>query len=257
MKNTILFFIFFFPVVVWGQGNGHIEKKGSLGVHMGTDIGGAIPFPFKNIPEKINAYPQITLALGGRFAYTVSDKWGGGMEVTYKTVKTNSDARLTNQKFQDENAISFFTGTAESHLSFTMVEIPIYVKYNFRNKRDRILAGPYFSSMIKTKFVNKPRKGFNGPRENTVETIISDDPKSPNYMSDMDFTDSMDSWDIGIMGGYERRITNQVDLGLRVSWGFKDIFKRNNKYFDYSMRHIRGSLVISYKLIDFKTPKLL
>ena len=79
----------------------------------------------------------------------------------------------------------------------------------------------------------------------------------PEDMDDMDFSSSLDSWDMGILLGYERQLFPRVELGLRVSCGFKDIFKRNNQYFDYRMLHMRGSVVLSYNLFNIKSPKLL
>ena len=70
------------------------------------------------------------------------------------------------------------------------------------------------------------------------------DPGNPLYIN---FSNLLDSWDMGLIAGYER---------LRFSCGFKDIFKPSNQYFDYKMLHMRGSLVLSYNLFDIKPPKL-
>ena len=78
----------------------------------------------------------------------------------------------------------------------------------------------------------------------------------PDDMDDMDFDSSLDSWDLGILMGYERKLSTRFELGLRFSWGFKDIFKSNNQYFDYSMLHMRGTVIISYNLFDIKPPRL-
>lgn len=62
----------------------------------------------------------------------------------------------------------------------------------------------------------------------------------------------MDSWDAGLIVGYERRLLPRMEIGLRVSCGLKDIFKRDNQYFDYKMLHMRGTLVLSYNLFNIK-----
>ncbi len=35
--------------------------------------------------------------------------------------------------------------------------------------------------------------------------------------------------------------------------GFKDIFTNDNKYFDYKMLNMRGTITVSYNLIDLRT----
>ena len=93
----------------------------------------------------------------------------------------------------------------------------------------------------------------NGKRAVTLAVIKQAD----ENMDDMDFSPYMDSWDMGVLLGYERKLSRRFELGLRVSMGFKDIFHKDNQYFDYNMLHMRGTVVISYNLFDIKSPRLL
>lgn len=43
-----------------------MQRRLAIGVQVGTDIGGAVPFPFKHIPDKFNPYPQLSISLGGK-----------------------------------------------------------------------------------------------------------------------------------------------------------------------------------------------
>lgn len=229
-----------------------VDYRFALGVQLGTDIGGAVPFPFKYIPDTFNPYPKLNLSLGAKLSFPITSRWSLGTEVTYKTVTMNADARVENQRYQDKDLIQYFSGSTEMHMDFTMLEIPVYTKYTLRNGKDRLLLGPYFAWVMKSSFVIDPKKGYIGTTgPDKVDSIMPED------MDDMDFNSSLDSWDLGILLGYERKLSTRFELGLRFSWGFKDIFKRHNQYFDYKMLHMRGSVVISYNLFDIKTPRLL
>lgn len=229
-----------------------VDYRFALGVQVGTDVGGAIPVPFRYIPETFNPYPKLDLSLGAKLTFPVTTRWDLGAEVTYKTITMNADARVENQKFQDKDLIEYYSGTAEMHMDFTMLEIPVYTKYSLRNLKDKLLFGPYFVWVSKSSFVISPEKGYvgmTGPDQ--VDSPVNND------LDDMDFSPYMDSWDLGLLLGYERKLSRRFELGLRVSMGFKDIFKRDNQYFDYKMLHMRGTVVVSYNLFDIRPPRLL
>ena len=183
----------------------------------------------------------------------MTKKWTLGAEVTYKKVAIDADARIDNQRFHDDknNIVSRFCGSAEMSMDFTMLEIPLYFKYTFKNQKDRILAGLYGAWIINAKFRNTVTKGYMMTDDKVYNGSI--DPGNPLYIN---FSNLLDSWDMGFIAGYERQLFPRIELGLRFSCGFKDIFKPSNQYFDYKMLHMRGSLVLSYNLFDIKPPKL-
>lgn len=229
-----------------------VEYRFALGVQLGTDIGGAIPFPFSNVPNPFNPYPRLSPSLGAKFTFPVDRHWTIGAELTYKKVAIDADARIKNQRFNDADrgVVARFTGSAEMGMDFTMLEIPLYFKYTFRNQKDRLLVGGYAAWIIKGKFDITVNKGYMMDDNGVYTGPIEDDPLEIN------FNDILDTWDAGIILGYERKLFNRVEIGLRVSCGFKDIFKPQNQYFDYRMLQMRGSLVLSYNLFNIKPPKL-
>lgn len=229
-----------------------VEYRFALGVQLGTDIGGAIPFPFSNVPSPFNPYPQLYPSLGAKLTFPVTKKWGIGAEITYKKEAIDADARIKNQRFNDvkNDVVARFTGSAEMGMDFTMLEVPVYVKYTFPNQKDRILFGGYFAYILKGKFDIQVNEGFMMTDEEIYNGAIEDEPLQIN------FSDILDKWDAGLVLGYERKLFSRVEVGLRVSWGMKDIFKRDNQYFDYKMLHMRGTLAVSYNLFDIKPPRL-
>lgn len=252
MKTYILSLLFLlcFGVYAFAQDelkDNSAENRFSVAVQMGTDIGGAVPFPFKHTPSTFNPYPKLNLSLGGKVTVPLDKNWALGGEITYKTVAISADARVKNQRFKENEHIQYFTGSAEMDMEFTMVEFPLYAKYTFKNGKDRILLGPYAAWILNSSFVTDPQKGFIGMEENVVEAEMPED------MEDMDFSHSLDSWDAGVVVGYERQIYSRFELGIRFMWGFKDIFKSDNQYFDYKMLHMRGVFVLSYNLFNIKS----
>lgn len=229
-----------------------VEYRFALGVQLGTDIGGAIPFPFSNVPAPFNPYPQLYPSLGAKLTFPITPRWGIGAELTYKKLAIDADARIENQRFNDEknDIIARFTGSAEMKMDFTMLEVPLYAKYTFRNQKDRILFGGYFAYIMKGKFNITVNKGFMMTDEGVYNGAIEDEPLN------ITFSDLLDSWDAGLLLGYERKLFSRVEIGLRLSCGFKDIFKPDNQYFDYKMLHMRGTLNLSYNLFNIKPPKL-
>ena len=68
-----------------------VEYRFALGVQLGTDIGGAIPFPFSNVPDVFNPYPKLSPSIGAKLTFPIDRKWTLGAEVTYSMmIKTTS-----------------------------------------------------------------------------------------------------------------------------------------------------------------------
>ncbi|MDR0766016.1 MAG: PorT family protein [Odoribacteraceae bacterium] len=210
-------------------------------VQLGTDTGAATPFPFKHLPT-FNAYPHLNLSLGGMAGTTINRSWGAFAGLVYKTVSMDADARVKNQKFQDGTHVQYFTGSAHARQRFILLELPLYAVYRFANEHDYLLCGIYHAWTMHGLFRVEPREGFVGDLPDTFAAVVNGD------MQEMRFDEALDTRDVGLTVGYERRLLPRVHLGLRLSWGFKDIFKKDNSYFDYSMIHLRGSVVLAYDL---------
>ena len=231
-----------------------LKSRIAIGVQVGTDIGGAVPFPFKHIPDKFNPYPQLSLSLGGKVTIPLkAKKWALGAEVTYKRIALDADARVENQRFegtdQGVKKTQYFSGTAEMSMAFNMVEVPVYAKYTFPSGRgNKLIFGAYGAYYLGTRFRVTATKGYVGNEPDEFRNAVT--PEAPIQM---DFSSSIGSWDAGLLLGYEKKLFTRFDLGLRVTFGLKDIFPSDNKYFDYKMLQMRGTLVLSYNLFDLRT----
>ncbi|MDR0384601.1 MAG: PorT family protein [Prevotellaceae bacterium] len=218
--------------------------QGSLGLSLGSDIGGAVPVPVSNIPGTINAYPHVGPSLGVSVSFPFAEKWGCGADINYKTVAMKADARVNNQRFNMDDATMYFSGTAQTDMKFIMLEVPMYTKYRFRS-RNAVFTGLYYSYILSSNFIADPLKGYAGSTPGIAEiTDVSD--------ITMDFSEYMTNWDLGFLAGYERTILDKLRLSMRFSIGFKNVFKSSNKYFDYSMVHMRGCISLTYDMVKLK-----
>ena len=233
-----------------------MQRRLAIGVQVGTDIGGAVPFPFKHIPDKFNPYPQLSISLGGKVTIPLKgEKWALGAEVTYKRVALDADARVENQRFegkdQGETKIQYYSGTAEMSMGFNMIEVPLYAKYAFTSGGShKLLFGAYGAYYLSSKFKVTATKGYVGNLPDEYRNSVT-----PDAPINMNFSSSVDSWDAGLLVGYEKTMFSRLNIGLRVTWGLKDIFKSDNQYFDYKMWQMRGSIMLSYDLFDLRTKK--
>lgn len=216
----------------------------SLAPLMGTDVGGAVPVPFNAIGGQFNAFPRVNPTLGALLKFRCDPRWELVTGLSYKTVAMDADARVTNQKFKGEDMIQYVTGTARMQMSFTLLELPLYVSWHFgKEGRNALLAGPYGAYVFSAKFVTEATKGFMGTAPDLVESHLTE-PMT------MDFTEVLDSWDLGFALGYERQVYKKVHLGLKFCVGLRDIFVPGSDFFDYKMFPMRGSLTLSYDLFD-------
>lgn len=227
----------------WGKG-----RRWALGVQLGTDIGGAIPVPFKYIPSTFNPYPKLNISLGVRGSWSYNARWSVHAELTYKQVTMEADARVENQRADLEGTIQYYSGTAFMVMDFTMIEIPVYAKMALSKKyNDFLILGGYYAYNINPKFVTIATNGYVGGLPDEVDGVIT-----PDAPMEMSFTESLTKHDAGIIVGYERRIWDRANIGFRLMVGFKDIFQSDKKALEYQMWHMRGSLNIEYDLFLIK-----
>ncbi|MDL2320441.1 PorT family protein [Alistipes sp. OttesenSCG-928-B03] len=235
-----------------------LKKFGyELGLHTGMDIGAAVPWPPSNLGSgmKMNAVPHLAPQLGVSGTARINPRWSLSVEATYKQLGIDAKARVDNQKFMDPNkpedgsdALKVnFKGTTEISMRFYMLEVPLYAGFSLGRNDSRIVGGLYYSRIFKGKFEALPLKGaITRPGEDEIEVV------NPGDLETQNFDSNMDTWDWGFMLGYEWRVIDRVQLGVRYAMGLKDIFRPGAQFLDYDMLHMRGSVVLSYKLFRFR-----
>lgn len=233
----------------------------AFGVHVGIDIGGAVPWPPSNLSSgdmKMSAVPKLNASLGMSFTAPISKRFTVTAEATYKQVGIDADAWVSGQKFRVPNPdgadlMTQFRGTANVVMDFTMLEFPVYVGFSFRGGRDRIYLGAYYSYVFSSHFNTTPLKGLVENPNNPSEPPIMITPDNPVPSDVMPVFDNyLGKWDGGMLLGYEWQIVPRIKMTARISMGFKDIFRTGSNYLDYKMLHMRGTVALSYAFLKYK-----
>lgn len=217
-------------------------------VHTGFDLGAAVPWPLSSAVgggNKMSAVPHLTPAFGLSGDFIFNKNWAVVVEGTYKRVAIDVDIRTPRQMFRLSDGDANFAGLAQTEMSFTTLEFPLYVRYTFRKGINRVFLGGYYARILKGKFI---ANAVDGTLTNTKTGAVSD-VTSANPL-EQNFSQNIDSWDVGMVFGYERRIFNRAYISGRVSAGFKDVFKPGENYLEFSMWQMRGSFVLSYMLFS-------
>lgn len=225
---------------------------------VGVDIGGAIPTTFGTIEEiGSNVSPKLSPSLGLKLGYEINPSWGVVAEICYKQVGIKAGAKVKDQLFQIKDADGsiqdvWFSGIADMDMEFSFLEFPVCGKWSWNQGRDKLIFGAYAAWVINPKFDNIAQKGY----LSDVESNPTSDQINPlDAPLVQPFTSIMSSFDIGLLAGYERRVFYNLNIGLRITMGAVDIFKRNENPLGFEMRQMRGSIVLSYDLFAFPTKK--
>ena len=231
-----------------GQTTERVYPRFSLGAQTGLDIGAAVPFPLSAMgnDSKINAVPSLFPQLGVFATIRIAPKWTATVETAYKQVGIDAKARVSEQRFTDSDDPTVqinFRGAVEMGMHFSMLEVPVYAGYNIGKKDGRVILGAYYSYIFKADFSARPLKGVLTPLDNPHDVTEVYEPMDTQYLSS-----SLDNWDWGLLTGYEMKIFDRATLGARLNVGMKDIFKSDEKMLDYKMLHMRGAVVIAYKI---------
>lgn len=219
---------------------------------LGIDMGGAVPFPFSDIPEGSGGTPKLnpTLGLGGE--YKLHDKWFLAVEVNYHILAFSSKAEVRSQTFYQiglngELAISYFTGYTTADVELRQVEFPLIATFR-SGKNWAVPFGIYYSRILEGEFVTEGRDGYlSFNKEDTDNAVL------PGYTNtNFDFNDDLDSYDFGILFGYRYNLNHRLYFWSKFHIGFKSIFQKEFYNIDYEMYQVRVSIGASYNLFYSK-----
>lgn len=236
------------------------KPRFAFGVQLGVDVGGAVPWPPANLRAdamKMSAVPRLSPSIGLSFTANLPERFSLTAEVVGKQIGIDAEAWVSGQQFRmpdpgGPDMITRFRGTAEVTMSFSMIEVPVYVGYSFNEGRSRVYLGAYYSYVFHSNFSTTPLKGLvENPLDPATPPILVT-PENPVPKDVMPvFNDYLGNWDAGMLLGYEWQIIPRLSMTARFSVGFKDIFRRGSNYLEYKMLHMRGSLSISYAFLRF------
>jgi len=243
MKRAILIILIsIFPIYIFSQ-----ERKLNFYPNVAVDLGGAVPFPFSDIPDGSGGTPKPYPSLGIGSEYNLNEKWQLAFEINYHLIAFSATADVVSQPFYYEDGSAlYFTGHTETDVELRMVEFPLIAFYKLKEGR-RFLFGLYYSRILEGRFETKGINGIYSPDKNITDNAIL---PGPAYTIKYDFNKYIDKYDYGVLIGYRYDINHKLYLWARLNVGFKSIFEEDFYNIDYDMYQVRINLGISYKLCD-------
>jgi len=246
-KNIFGITILFCLVFVFSsfESNGQ-ERKIEIYPTLGADLGGAVPFPFSDIPDGAGGTPAPYVFLGLGAEYPIKGNWKMAAEVNYRVISFTADARVISQRYYPgDGSVMYFSGDTYTDIELRMVEFPVIGIYQLRESR-AILFGIYYSIILEGTFNTEARNGVINADKNITDNAIL--PQNPGADVDYAFSNDLDNYDYGVLIGYRYKLGEKMNLFGRIQVGFKSIFKPEFENIDYEMYQIRLNIGASYRI---------
>jgi hypothetical protein len=238
MKRIALLTLLFLPTLLKAQ-----DSKWLVYPSLGVDMGGAIPFPFSDIPKGSKGTPKLNPSLGLGIEYQLTTKWSIGLDISYHQLEFSANADVRSQPFYFDNHqdILYFSGHTKTDVELRFLEFPVTAIYNI-NPRWSLIIGTYYSRVLEGTFNTK---GTNGVLSN--DKTITDAAQLPGTANtSYSFNDELDNWDAGVLIGYRYNIFNRVYFWSNFNVGFNSIFTREFDNIDYEMYQLRLNAGVSF-----------
>jgi len=221
------------------------DRKLSIYPAIGIDLGGAVPFPFSDIPDGAGGTPEPYPFLGLGAEYPIHGNWKIAAEVNYRIISFTADAKVISQPYYPgDGSTLYFSGDTYTDVELRMVEFPILAIYKLRDSR-AVLFGVYYSIILEGTFITEARDGvINSNKEITDNAILPG-----NANTDYKFSKYLDNYDYGVLLGYRYKLTEKMNVYGRIQVGFKSIFKPDFDNIDYEMYQVRLNIGTSYRIL--------
>ena len=243
MKKTI----FIVLISVFSNYSFSQDKKFNFYPNSAIDLGGAVPFPLSDIPDKAGGTPKPYSSIGIGSEYNLNEKWQLALEMNYHLIAFSATADVISQAFYfEDGSAQYYTGYTETDVELRMIEFPLIALYEYKEGR-RFLFGAYYSRILEGRFETKGVNGIYSPDKTITDNAVL---PGPEITIPYDFNDDIDSFDYGLLIGYQYSLNKKIHLWTRLNVGFKSIFKKEFANIDYDMYQVRLNLGISYKLFN-------
>ncbi|MFC2124513.1 outer membrane beta-barrel protein [Bacteroidota bacterium] len=225
------------------------ENKWMIYPSLGIDMGGAVPFPFSDIPDGAKGTPKLSPNVGLGFSRGINEKWRVQIEVNYRILGFSAWADVRSQPFYFDNQVDviYFTGETKTDVELRFVEIPLVFNYHAGNNWG-LLVGPYYSRILEGTFNTAGVNGVISPDKNITDNAQLPGVANTNY----NFNDELDKFDAGIFIGYIHRASSRIGFRGRLFIGFKSIFIKEFDNIDYELYQVRLDAGVTYTLFSSK-----
>lgn len=219
-------------------------------LRFGYSIGGSTPM---GMPATIRSLDKFTLSpnfnLGLGVYRDITDHWGitTGLYLENKGMKIDATVKNYHMAFVrgGQRLEGNFTGGVNIDVTQWMLTLPLLATYAV-NDNVHIKLGPYLSYVRSHNFTGYAYDGYirvGDPTGAKVE-IGSDESSRGTY----DFSDSMRSWQFGMLASVDWYFHKHWGCFADLSWGFTDIFKSGFNTIEQNLYPVYGTIGISYRL---------
>ena len=138
-----------------------------------------------------------------------------------------------------------FTGGVSIDVEQWMLTLPLLATYAVNNNL-HIKLGPYLSYINSPKFTGDAYGGYIRVGDPTGQKVYIGTEEGSRGV--YDFSDSMRSWQFGMLAGVDWYFHRHWGVFADVSWGFTDIFDADFDTIEQNLYPIYGTIGISYRI---------
>jgi hypothetical protein len=224
-----------------------ILQSASVGVEYrmkaGFLIGGTLPLPFPpEIREIANYNPLLNLALEAEVMKTFTEPCGLSFGLRLETKGMETDAQVKTYSMSmvhsGDEISGMWTGMVKTKVDNSYLTMPVLAVWK-PSERWGVKCGIYGSYLLTGEFSGSARDGYLREGSPIGEKIEIDE-------ASYDFSRDLQHWNYGLQVGGEFRAFPHLIVGLDLTYGLNNIFRKNFKVITYKMYPIYGNLNFGY-----------
>ena len=210
----------------------------------GVALGGTAPMPIPlNIQEVTGFSPRLNLNIEAEFVQDFNGPIGFSTGLRLETKGMRTNARVANYSMSmvsgGQEVSGVWWGMVETQVSNNYLTLPILFLWKPSPRWD-LKMGPYGSFVLGRQFTGNVYDGYLREGSPTGEKIVIEE-KTP-----YDFSDEVSRWDWGVQLAADWRAFPHLLVGLDLTWGMKDIFKKDFETIAFNMYPVYLRLNFGY-----------
>lgn len=212
----------------------------------GIALGGTTPLPIPlNIQEIRGFDPRVNMSIEAEFVQDFNGPIGFSTGLRLETKGMNTDARVANYSMRmvdgGQEVSGVWWGMVRTQVSNNYLTLPVLFLWKPSPRWD-LKVGPYGSFVMGRQFSGSVYDGYLREGSPVGEKIEFKDGASAPY----DFSDEISRWDWGVQLAADWRAFPHLLVGLDLTWGLKDMFKKDFETIAFNMYPVYLRLNFGY-----------
>lgn len=227
-----------------------ILKAATVGMEFrikaGIALGGTAPLPIPLQIQGVEGFkPGINTSLEAEFVQDFNGSIGfsTGLRLETKGMTTNAMVKnygmSLNQGGQTVSGV--WTGMVETQVRNSYLTLPVLFLWKPSERWD-LKLGPYAAFAISRQFSGYAYDGYLREGSPVGEKVVFEGDNKAPY----DFHQEISRWDFGVQLGADWRAFPHLLVGLDLTWGMKDMFKKGFETIAFPMYPIYARLNFGY-----------